>query len=967
MSFNISTKINNLYQLIKNVDENSIKNPLTEDLDVNNNKIVNTVSIELNNNTISTNQDGIITVNNVPIQSGESGVASVGGGSNITISGNPNVNPVVNLNTTISGLTSLDSQALTVGGSAVALASQIPQNIVEEITSNDGTVSIVKTGNSVDLSVEKIPYITYGLGLEEITTGPGEYLINNTGVVGITPGTNISVSAIDPNTGLITVNATGIQSVSSTDPNITATTTNGAVSLDLNNQPTFNSVNLNVGGAGSATPNIGVGIGPYTGCLTVKGGTTDNGNILQLTSNDLTQNAIIGFNTNGGLLTNSLELAVLELGNNVSVVSDPTEGLKVISSNGLIMNDGGITIQGAGNGLNFDTGAEAGQFAGIKWDFTNLRYSNAINTEGPTDSYLLEARHLLAGSNITLTPDNIGRITVASTASGIQSVSSNDPNLTATTTNNAVSLDFSNTPSFTSVSTNQITSSGRLQNNNNQIAYLSDIGASLAVITNNQGNYTIQQSDLGNCVLLSAPANNTTYTITLTNIPSAPAGAVLYIGRNPNDTSVGSSYNIVFGQYTLATIGTSLPTSSILGFMISTNIGGYSTWELLGQKLNAGGNISFTGTSDNLTINSAPNLNNTDSNIVISGQNVNLNPNLNTMNSILFSATPPQGVQPYNQGQIATYGQNGGMYLGSNSFVNITDLGQTQNIVSQFNPNKNGNNIFTLFNKGNPSASADMYVNSNSQICVPNLNLLNGSANCLLDSDSNGNLTMNGNYFYSYGYNLQSIKTLGTPQPGIAYTVQMSDLGSLIPLAAGASGATYIINLPSFTSAQLNGLDGVYVKFVSYFFSTTPATVQLVNAWNSYVVSTFSIGGYGDVITAYLMFQNTNNSVWTTDDLTRTSVSSSLYSITDSTGITSQINEFRNYDKENTIRIKSSNDLESYNLPISGIKSGLMIKFKTHITSKKVLIKDTVNSIDYYLEKDDSISFKYNGSIWELL
>jgi hypothetical protein len=108
---------------------------------------------------------------------------------------------------------------------------------------------------------------------------------------------------------------------------------------------------------------------------------------------------------------------------------------------------------------------------------------------------------------------------------------------------------------------------------------------------------------LNSIVLFDAPANSQSYTITLpTTLTGALAGQFIYIGRSPLDTSLSTTYAIQTGLNILGTIGTSTPTSSILEFVITSASGGSLVWEMVGQRLSAGSNISITGTTDNTII-----------------------------------------------------------------------------------------------------------------------------------------------------------------------------------------------------------------------------------------------------------------------------------------------------------------------------------------------------------------------------
>jgi hypothetical protein len=441
------------------------------------------------------------------------------------------------------------NNALTVNEEQVALLSDIPA-VPPNTTINAGTnISVSNPSTNTFTINNTLPAtsITAGTGVSVSNPSTNTFTISNTGVSQLTAGAGVSVSA---GTGNITVANTGVLAV------------NAGTGIQVSGLQSSRQV---------AIANIGTaGVYAYPTSIT----TNAQGQVSAVSAGSAPVASVSGSEniTIGGTATApvvNLDTGLTEI--TYTNYSVPGSGF----AQGVIQTGG--TVAG---GLNI----------GSNTAFRFINLPNAPNptittaTILPTDNSI----NIYNGSDQTkissLTTDSVGNFNVQAT--NITLNGSALPTGSPPTINGGTGISVANP----SANTYTIT---------NTAPYTAP-----TVSVQSGGNYTIQLSDLDNTIMLIAPANNQSYTITLPNsISGATAGQVVSIGRSPVDTTIGSSYTVVSGIRTLATIGTSTPFSNVLQFEITNASGGVLSWALLGQRLSAGSNISLTGTTDIATIN----------------------------------------------------------------------------------------------------------------------------------------------------------------------------------------------------------------------------------------------------------------------------------------------------------------------------------------------------------------------------
>jgi hypothetical protein len=351
--------------------------------------------------------------------------------------------------------------------------------------------------------------------------------------------------------------------------------------------------------------------------------------------------------------------------------------------------------------------------------------------------------------------------------------------------------------------------------------------------------------------------------------------------------------------------------------------------------------ISANGNLINISVPAGINqLSNTDGNINFlypTGPNatINLDPDLQSINSITISA-PSSGLI---QGQLNNDGSNQGIFLGSNAYVNITDLGSsTRNLVAQFNPNNQANNTFSLYNKGAQNTSTTMYCDANGNLTLPTVRLTNGAQSAILGSDASGYLSVNGGTIWTQPQVCNNNTFISAD-----YTVSVNDLGKVLVYSNGGSqGAVWNINLPNIPPATAF-IEGLSVVISAYPFPGPTGTLNINNS-NGRLLASIQLGGaIQPMIKCTCITQLATTSIWVADGVAPSSSSSYenvLYDIADDIDVQA-LNDKLEEKKDVgnvVVRIKSSiADLE-YELPtITDFQSNLEICI--HRSSKNMKLK----------------------------
>lgn len=522
------------------------------------------------------------------------------------------------------------NNALTVNEEQVALLSDIPA-IPPNTSITAGTnISVSNPSTNTFTINNTLPAtsITAGTGVSVSNPSTNTFTVANSGVIQLTAGAGTSVSASTgnitvANTGVLAVNAgTGIQvsglqsSRQVAIANIgTAGTYAYPTSITTNAQGQVSAVSAgsapvaSVSGSGNITVS-GTATAPVVNlanAVNITGGNSFNFN----PGATLSVNTPITTNIPG---TNATNLITFQ----VPLVSDGTQGplagVEIQTAPGSATNGNvGLTLTAPDDTFYFtmyapaSSGTTGGTTGGQMnlWGYPTSVDSPFFHSFNPNQAYCnlqvapdgseVVVGNVIGGNSFTQTANTGCELKVAGTnSSGTGIVYGRvyddtfypPPGATPPTINSGTGISVANP----SANTYTIT---------NTAPYTAPTST-----TQNGGNYTIQLSDLGDTVLFDAPANNQSYTITLPTILSgATAGQTVNLGRSPLDNSLGTTYTIQTGIITLGTLGTSNPTSSVLQFIISSASGGSLVWELVGQRLLAGSNISLTGTTDYTTIN----------------------------------------------------------------------------------------------------------------------------------------------------------------------------------------------------------------------------------------------------------------------------------------------------------------------------------------------------------------------------
>jgi hypothetical protein len=343
-------------------------------------------------------------------------VTSVSAAGNLSITGNATINPTVNITNTPT------FSNVTVGN----------KSVLNQITSNNGSVTITTTGNSVDLSVPPPgsgTVTSVGSGSNVSITGTATDPVVN--VVSDPSFASLALTANGGNCSLFTDasnllkvnNANIVQTITSTDNSVTIVASDANVDLSVppapvqdivggvdisvvSNSGTY-TINYTGGGGGGGVQSVSAG---PSGNIVVAGTATDP---------TVDTSATPTFETIGVKNVNTLSATLLQQDSGAVAISAVNLGAPAPLA-GLYLQVRNAVVPGSGEqvSMSLDSGNQ----------LTLLTYNDQLGTQ----SAILELRNCISGSGISIANPSPGVLEWSAT--GLQSITSADANITVNNT-----------------------------------------------------------------------------------------------------------------------------------------------------------------------------------------------------------------------------------------------------------------------------------------------------------------------------------------------------------------------------------------------------------------------------------------------------------------------------------------------------------------------------------------------------
>lgn len=537
---------------------------------------------------------------------GEGTVTSVSGGNNITITGNPNINPVVNVSGTTQHSLLIGNATTSITSLGVATNGQIPigssgANPVLATITAGANITVTNSAGSITIasSAPGTGTVTSLTSATGITLSPTT--ITTTGTIGLTIPvvassggtglTSLTVHSVQVGNGTGTITQVPVGSTNTVllgntgaDPSFgqvpNAALVNASVTLNNGNNISVTGSPLSLGGAASfnltGTTNHTVQIGNSGGSLTSLGVGSTNTVLLGNTAADPS----FGTVPNAALTNSSV---TLNNGNNITVTGGGPLSLGGTASFNLTgTTNNSLQIGNAGGSITSLGVATNGQIP--------------IGSTGATPVLAT----ITAGANVIIT-NSAGGITIAATGSGSGLVTANADTGSATTSSNAMTwaggsnINTSATGSTVTVNLNNSPSvSGSL--------------TAVTSITSTAGNFIITSASSATLGKITQSGSNLLHTYGTVNT---------FLGSSAGNTSLtiaNSVANVGIGTSSLGALITSTSNTGVGYISLSALTGGSGLNTGIGYgsgyQLVTGSNCAFLGylSGSNYTTNESSNI-----------------------------------------------------------------------------------------------------------------------------------------------------------------------------------------------------------------------------------------------------------------------------------------------------------------------------------------------------------------------